>query len=107
MRALIIPFSSMNLCDAAAAAVCGRALSNGRSIFDLLYQLVQFATPRVTESFVLVIAAIEFAPTWKNAYYVESRGIPDDDDHRFSALNRETCPLRTHPISSDPRQIKS
>jgi hypothetical protein len=41
------------------------------------------------EYFALIIAAAEFAPTWKNAYYVESSGIPDDDDHLFCALNRD------------------
>jgi hypothetical protein len=32
------------------------------------------------------MAAVEFAPTWKNPYQVESAGIPDNDDHRFFAL---------------------
>jgi hypothetical protein len=36
-----------------------------------------------SEYFVLVIVAVEFAPTWKNTYYVQSRGIPDDGDHSF------------------------
>jgi hypothetical protein len=33
----------------------------------------------------LAIAAVAFAPPWKNSYHVESRGVPDadNDDHSF------------------------
>jgi hypothetical protein len=41
-----------------------------------------------------VIAVVEFAPTWKNAYQVESTGIPDKGDHQSGALNGDTWPLR-------------
>jgi hypothetical protein len=44
------------------------------------------------EYFTLVIA-VEFAPTWKKAHYVEPRGIPDNGDHNFFALNSDTWPL--------------
>jgi hypothetical protein len=43
--------------------------------------------------FVLVIAAVEFAPAWKNVYYVESRGFQTMVDRQksilFSALGLE------------------
>jgi hypothetical protein len=34
----------------------------GRLIFDWLHQLVHFATPRVADYFVLVMAVVEFVP---------------------------------------------
>jgi hypothetical protein len=46
-----------------------------------------------SEYFALGIAAIKFAFTRKNAYYVKFAGIRDDSDHSFFASNRNMCPL--------------
>jgi hypothetical protein len=45
------------------------------------------------EYFSLVIAAVEFTLTWKNAYQAESAGTPDDGDHQLCALNSHTWSL--------------
>jgi hypothetical protein len=37
-----------------------------------------------------VIAAVEFAPIWKNAHQVGSAGIPDNGDHQLFASNIES-----------------
>jgi hypothetical protein len=98
----------MNLCDAAAAAVCG--LRSG--VVDMDDQSSICCTSLCTsllrewpDYFVLVMAAVKFAPTWKNAYSVESRGIPDDGDYQYFALNRDTYHLGNCFILYKPNRI--
>jgi hypothetical protein len=88
-------------------SVCGLVLSNERSIFDLLHQLVHFATPRAAEYFVLVIAAIEFALTWQNAGDMERPRTPNGGDYQFlpSDRVRDTCSLANCFIRSIPSRI--
>jgi hypothetical protein len=40
-----------------------------------------------------MIAAVEFAATWKNTDEGEFAGIPDNGDHHLSALNEDRQPL--------------
>jgi hypothetical protein len=49
---------------------CIGGINNQILIFDMRHRLVH-------------VAAVEFASIWKNAYQVESAGIPDNGDHQF------------------------
>jgi hypothetical protein len=57
------------------------------------------------EYFALIIAAVEVAPIWKNSYYVESHGIPDNGDHLLFALNSDTWSLGNFFPRSEPNRF--
>jgi hypothetical protein len=78
---------------------------HGRSLFDLRPGLFTWRLRKWPKYFALVVAAVEFAPTWKNAYYVESRGFQMMVANNLFALNPDARPLSSHFTRWKPNRI--
>jgi hypothetical protein len=71
----------MDSCDAAAVCVPACVVSMASQFSTCATGLFTSPLSEWLDYFSSVIAAVEFTPTWKNAYQVKSAGIPDNGDY--------------------------